>query len=240
MVFDKPERNSTIISLGKPDRQSAASGLGTKSRKGKKTKGTAKEKSGSSNVKKPSAVGGTSSAKSTNKLTPKQRKLWNLQLFFLKLILLVIPVYLIITFGMDMASLQLEVARESQWLLNASGFSADIYGAGIVANTTGKAPFFFTINADCTGWKSMLFFAALLFAVPRRAWRIRLASIAAGIVALWFVNIFRVLAVVTTYASYGLDIAMLVHDYLWQIGMGLAALLFWVAWLRLSGSKKEK
>lgn len=198
----------------------------------KKTKGTAKKGKPKKHKLKQFIVCSTPLAKN-------QRKLWNLQLFFLKLILLVIPVYLIISFGIDMGPLQLEVARESQWLLNALGFSAEMYGAGIIAYIAGKPPFFFTINADCTGWKAMLFLAALMLAVPRRRWRIRLASIAAGIGALWFVNIFRVLAVVTTYASYGLDIAMLVHDYLWQIGMGLTALLLWVAWLRLSRNRSS-
>jgi exosortase/archaeosortase family protein len=174
------------------------------------------------------------------KLDKKQKRLWELEKFLLKVIALVIPVYLIITFGISLGPVQLEAARESGWVLGAMGFKATLYGAAIVTEFAGKAPFFFTISADCTGWKAMLFFAALLLAVPRRAWRIRVAGLTAGVAAIWLVNLFRVAAVVSAYSSYGLDAAMLVHDYLWQIGMGLAALLLWAAWLKLSGKKPRR
>ena len=170
-------------------------------------------------------------------LTPKQSRLWELEKFLLRMILLVAPVYIIITFGINMGSLQLEVARESEWVLGTMGFNATSYGAGIVIEFAGRAPFFFIISADCIGWKAMLFFAALLLAVQRRAWRPRVAGLAAGIAAIWLVNLFRVAAVVSVYYSYGPGAAALVHDYLWQTGMGIAALLLWVVWLRLSGKK---
>ncbi len=179
-------------------------------------------------------------AKNRMVLTKSQKRLWELEKFLLKVIALVIPVYLIIIFGVSLGPVQLEVARESGWILGAMGFNATLYGAAIVMEFAGKAPFFFTISADCTGWKAMLFFAALLLAVPRRAWRARIAGLAAGVAAIWLVNLFRVAAVVSTYSSYGLDAAMLVHDHIWQIGMGLAALLLWAAWLKLSVKKPRR
>jgi len=171
------------------------------------------------------------------KLTPKQRRLWELEKFILRMLVLVIPVYLILTFGVDMGPVQQEVARESYWLMGPMGFNATLYGTGIIAEFAGKAPLFFTISADCTGWKAMLFFAALVIAVPCRKWKVRAAGLAAGVIAIWLVNLFRVAAVVAVYSSSGIDAAMLVHDWLWQIGMGLAALLLWAVWLRLSGKK---
>jgi exosortase/archaeosortase family protein len=173
------------------------------------------------------------------KLTPKQRRLWELEKFLLKMVVLVIPVYLIITFGVNLGPAQLEVARESHWFLGATGFNATLYGTGILAEFAGKAPFFFTISADCTGWKAMLFFAALVLAVPRRTWKPRIIGLAAGLAAIWIVNLFRVAAVVSTYSSYGPGAAMLVHDYLWQVGMGLSALLLWAVWLRLTKGKQR-
>jgi len=172
-------------------------------------------------------------------LTPKQRRLWELEKFILRMLVLVIPVYLILTFGVDLGPAQQEVARESYWLMGPTGFNATLYGTGIIAEFAGKAPLFFTISADCTGWKAMLFFAALVLAVPKRSWVVRLAGLAAGFVAIWVVNLFRVAAVVAVYSSSGIAAAMLVHDWLWQIGMGLAALLLWALWMRATRNKRK-
>jgi len=180
------------------------------------------------------------------KLTEKQKRLWELEKFLLRMLAFVIPVYLILAFGADMSPVQKEVARESYALMNSMGFNVTLYNTGVIAEFAGKPegppsvaspgrpPFFFTISPDCTGWKAMLFFAALVLAVPRRAWKLRVAGIVAGVAVLWLVNIFRVAAVVSVYASHGLDAAMLVHDWLWQIGMGATGLLLWLAWLRVS------
>ncbi len=205
-----------------------------KRRKPRSRAGTAKKTERKFSIRGVDAI-----AKGKFRMSRSQRRLWALEKFLLKVVVMVVPVYLIITFGISLGPVQLEVARESHWVLGAAGFNAILYGAGIVTEFAGKPPFFFNISADCTGWKAMLFFAALLLAVPRRQWRTRVAGLAAGIAAIWVINIFRVLAVVATYSSCDLDAAMLVHDYVWQVGMGLAALLLWVLWLRLSGKKSR-
>jgi exosortase/archaeosortase family protein len=164
--------------------------------------------------------------------SPKQKRLWNLQKFILRLLILAIPLYLVISFGIDLGPAQLEVARESYLLIKSSGINAELYGTGIMAYA-GGAPIFFVITPDCTGWKAMLFLSALVVAVPKRGWKLRLAGIVPGIVVLWAVNILRVLAVVQVFMAYGLGSAMLVHDILWQIGLGLCALAIWLAWLKL-------
>lgn len=194
-------------------------------------------KTGTSNNKREGGISSfwsTGLNKGRKKLTEKQKRLWGLQLFLLRFLVLAIPLYLVLTFGIDMWPVQLEVARESAWVIGLLGYNPAMYGAGVLADSSGSAPFFFVISPDCTGWKSMLFFVALLFAVPKRPWKSRVAGVVAGIAILWAINIFRVAAVVLIYSSLGLGAAMAVHDYLWQIGMGLAALLIWIAWLKLS------
>jgi exosortase/archaeosortase family protein len=170
-------------------------------------------------------------------LTEQQRRMLGLEKFLLRLVALAVPVYLIITLGVDMTLLQSEVARESQWLLQSMGFVSASQGTGVAVDFGGIAPFFFTITADCTGWKAMLFLVALVIAVPRRTWKARIACIAPGVAALWLVNLSRVAVVVWSYSAYGYRTAMLVHDYFWQIGLGAAALAIWAVWLVLARSR---
>jgi len=174
------------------------------------------------------------------KLTEKQKRLLNLEKFLLRLVALVVPVYLIITLGVSLLPLQLEAARESAWALQAIGYQTELAGTGIAVDFGGISPFFFVITADCTGWKAMLFLAALTIAVPLRSWRQRLACIIPGIAILWGVNLLRVAAVVVAYTSFGYRTAMLVHDYLWQVGLGAAALVIWVAWMLLTSRRKPR
>jgi exosortase/archaeosortase family protein len=196
----------------------------------KKSESTAKKKAASKNK---SADRGKLFDK-FSRLTPKQKRLWELEKFLLRVLVMVIPVYLILTFGISTLPAQYEVARESEWLMSSMGMEAAQYGTGVIVGVPDKGPFFFVIGPDCTGWKAMLFFAALLLAVPRRAWRARIAGMALGLSALWVMNVLRVVEVVQVYASSGYWTAMLVHDYLWQVGMGAAALVLWLVWLRLS------
>lgn len=167
------------------------------------------------------------------KLTARQERLLKLQAFLLRFLLLAIPLYLVIVFGIDLGQMQFEVARESNWLLGAMGFHTELYGAALVAGYEGKQPLLFAITQDCTGWKVLLFFAALVLAVPKRPWKSRVVGIALGFISLWLVNIARIAAIVWIYSSYGMDTALAAHDFLWQIGLGACALLLWAAWLRL-------
>jgi exosortase/archaeosortase family protein len=175
-----------------------------------------------------------------SRLTERQKRLINLEKFLLRLVALAVPVYLIITFGISLLPLQLEVARESAWVLQTVGYQTELDGAGIAVDFGGISPFFFVITPDCTGWKAMLFLAALTIAVPSRAWKRRLACIVPGIAALWCVNLLRVAAVVAAYSSFGYRTAMVVHDYLWQIGLGAAALAIWAVWMLLTRRRQGK
>ena len=99
-------------------------------------------------------------------------------------------------------------------------------------------PFIFMINEDCTGWKSMLFLFALIFSVPGIALKKRLFGLVIGIPLIWIGNIARIVGVVLAQESYGVQTALIIHDYLWQLGLIAIVIIIWVVWL--SWARKQK
>jgi exosortase/archaeosortase family protein len=163
------------------------------------------------------------------KLDKRQRRLYGTLVFLLRLLALSIPLYIIIAF-LDLGFLQAWTVSQMVWLLNALGFAAQASGFLI----TVQPGFSFFISQDCTAWKSMLFFLALVLAVPKVQWKKRVLGLALGLPVIWIANLSRVVAIVWAQQNYGESAAMLLHDYLW--GLGLVALVFvlWLLWLRFA------
>ena len=172
------------------------------------------------------------------KMTPEQKKLWDILWFLIRLLILAIPLYLVIFLAVDMTSLQVTVASQTSYILDNLGFNVMQDGYHIIVGTI-ENHFYFMINEDCTGWKSMLFLFALIFAVPAIAWKNRLAGLIVGIVIVWVANLGRVLGVVLAERMWGLDFAMALHDYGYRLGMIAVVLLVWLVWLSLSRENKN-
>jgi len=103
----------------------------------------------------------------SGELTQGQKKLWGLLQFLTRLSVLAIPLYIILEFGVNLYSWQLAVADHMYWAFTSWGFP--ITQEGILFKLGGASPFAFIISEDCIAWKSMLFFFALVFAVPKIA-----------------------------------------------------------------------
>ncbi|RLI95893.1 MAG: hypothetical protein DRO99_05250 [Candidatus Aenigmatarchaeota archaeon] len=151
--------------------------------------------------------------------------------FLVRLLILALPLYLILGLGISLLPMQIATGNQSRWVLDNMGFRTQQDGAFIAVEDNVKPPFYFYLNDDCTGWKSMLFLFALIFAVPGVMMSRRLWGLAAGIPVIWAGNIARVVAVVVSERVYGLETAMLIHDYLWQIGLIVLVLTIWTIWL---------
>ncbi len=160
------------------------------------------------------------------KLTGNEQKLWLTLQFFLRLLILSIPLYFVLLFLADMTALQLLVAGNSAWLLSLSGWQVIQEGPLLNLGT-----FSFLISPDCTGWKSMLFLFALLFAVPRIQNKKRFLGLVIGIPLVWAGNLGRIVMTVLVQDMYGLEAAGFVHDYLWRMGLAVLVLLIWGVWL---------
>jgi exosortase/archaeosortase family protein len=169
------------------------------------------------------------------RMTRGQRRLWGLLQFLVRLIMLSLPIYLILFFAADMTPLQEAVATQSAHVLRGLGYAVVQDGYELTVGTGDD--FYFMINEDCTGWKSMLFLFALIFAVPGISMRKRLAGLAIGLPVVWTGNLGRVVGVVVAERAWGFGYAMMLHDYGYRLGLALLVLLIWFIWLRFSTRK---
>ena len=171
-------------------------------------------------------------------LTRRQKRLWGALEFLIRLLILSIPLYLVLMLAVDLSPLQHTVATHSASLLKALGYNVFQDGYYIIVGTI-QNPFYFMINEDCTGWKSMLFLFALIFAVPRIAMKKRILGLVIGLPIVWVGNLMGVLGVVMAEAAWGLDFALVLHDYGYRLGLVALVLIIWVVWLKLSRKEKK-
>jgi exosortase/archaeosortase family protein len=175
------------------------------------------------------------------KLTKDQEKMWQTLLFLVKLLILVIPLYLILAFNVDLSPLQEITTNQAYWMFKNMGF--DVSRDGFILSVSSASgvntnPVVFLISEDCTAWKSILLLFALIVAVAGVSMKKRLLGLAVGIPVLWLGNLARIFAIVLIAQNYGFAAANVVHDYLWQLGLISLVLLIWVAWLWFSGKIK--
>jgi len=167
-------------------------------------------------------------------LSCRDRKMWELIVFLSRLIVLALPLYLVIFFAFDLYPMQVMAASQSASIMSSLGWETVLDGVMVTANG-----FTFMVNQDCTAWKSMLFFFALVFAFPGVASRKRLLGLAAGIPLIWIGNLARIIGTVGIEGIYGEAMAMLVHDYLWRLGLVALVLGLWLAWIRICKPKSK-
>lgn len=172
------------------------------------------------------------------KMTRSQRKMWSILEFLIRLIILSIPLYLVLVFALDISYMQNTVASQSASVLRGLGYNVFQDGYHIIVGTV-QDNFYFMINEDCTAWKSMLFLFALIFAVPGIALKRRLIGLVIGLPVVWIGNLIRVVGVVLVERAWGMDFALMLHDYVYRLGLVALVLVIWIIWLKLSRKKKE-
>jgi len=153
-------------------------------------------------------------------------------IFLVKLLALAVPMHLVMLLSIGMTPLQEAASSELSWALRGLGYTVERDGFMFSVSGGRTEPFVFYIVEDCTAWKTMLFLAALIVAVPAVAWKRRVVGIALGLPALWLLNLARNVSVVLIERSWGYETAMAMHDWLWKLGMILAVLLLWLVWWR--------
>lgn len=173
------------------------------------------------------------------RLNRQQERLWNILWFLIRLLILSIPLYLIIFLAVDLTPVQVAVAGQTAHVLDGMGFNVMQEGYHLIVGTV-EDHFYFMINEDCTGWKSILFLFALMVAVPGIAWKRRLIGLVIGIPLIWVTNLGRVLGVVLAERMWGMEFAMVLHDYGYRLLMVAAVLVVWLVWLKLSREKEYK
>ncbi|MBL7160596.1 MAG: exosortase/archaeosortase family protein [Candidatus Aenigmarchaeota archaeon] len=159
-----------------------------------------------------------------NELSPGQERMKSTLMFLLRLMAFSLPLYGIIFFA-DLTVLQGAVAGNSYWVMEGMGLSPSINGAEMQVDD-----FHFIISKDSTGWKSMLFLGALILSVPAVSWKRRGLGLVIGIPLVYIGNLGRVVGIVMVEQAWGVEAAMIVHDWLWRFGLIALVLCIWGIW----------
>ncbi len=127
------------------------------------------------------------------------------------------------------------VARASAWLMTL--FDPDVVASGRVlqSRTTGFA---ISIEAGCNGVEAALILLAGVVAFPS-GWRLKLAGIAAGIVAIQAANLLRIVSLYYL-GQWNMQVFEFAHLYLWQSLIMLDVLAVWLLWMRAVARREPR
>lgn len=155
-------------------------------------------------------------------------RLFSLLKFIVKFNILSIPLYIFILFNIEFIQLQLATASIVHYLLGASGVPSTLDGISITIPLEGGY-WSARIIWDCIGWKSVLFFLALVFATSFSLRKKKLALL--FIPAIVFVNIARIWFMFYYVYTNGLSNYEALHALVWSWGMIITVLALWIIWL---------
>jgi exosortase/archaeosortase family protein len=164
------------------------------------------------------------------KLSKRQERQWDLLMFLVRLIILAAPLYALLSVPGVLYSAQISTTNATALVLNALGMHASTDGPSVTIADP-NSPFRFIISEDCTGWKSVMFLFALIFAVKGPKLRNRLVGLGFGVVVIFAGNMARIIATVLAERALGLQAAMLLHDWLFRLGLVVLVLGLWAFWL---------
>jgi len=140
--------------------------------------------------------------------------------------LLALPMYAILLSGAQLPILQTMVASIVDAVLNAMSYTTSLSGMVIHMEAPLRADI--AIDADCTGWKSMYAYAALVLATPlAMGWKKRTKLVVIGVSALFALNIARIVTTLAAAVAFGPATLDVVHTVLWREGMIAAVVVFW-------------
>lgn len=152
--------------------------------------------------------------------------------FLAKLVIFSIPLYIILIFDLSYVPLQRLVADITVYLLASAGYSPVINDL-IISIPIKNGSWGAFINWDCTAWKSMLAFFALLMSTDR-ANKTKLLGLAVFLPLIFAVNLARIFFMFFYVRTFDLANYQLVHTVVWSWGMIAAVLVFWIVWMRFA------
>lgn len=159
-------------------------------------------------------------------ISRKNKKLFNILFFIGKLLIFSIPLYVVIWFNIDLYLYQNILASQIHWILKLIGISVGRTGIELLTKKT-----LFVISKDCTGWKSLLFFTALIISTPSKIKK-KTSGLMFGLPVLYLANIFRIIVLILLGIFYGEGYFNLVHDIFWQLFSIGSVLFLWILWMK--------
>lgn len=144
-----------------------------------------------------------------------------------------IPFYVILLSGAELYELKVFTADVTYSLLDSSGMNPERDGL-LVSIPIKDGKWAASMDWDCTAWKSMLAFFALVMAVGFTAnftWKKKLIGLI-FIPIIYFVNILRIWFMFFFVKAYDLAYFDIVHAIVWSWGMIFVILVFWFLWMK--------
>ena len=183
--------------------------------------------------------------------TATDRRLLLVLFFMLRFIALSVPFYLLLDTGVGLLPLQRVVASNTAFAARIIGGEATLVQgctdfcmaggnitmcgpctAGILLHVPAEPLVtYIEIVEACTGWRSIMAFTALVFALPGTSLHRRLLGIAIGYPVIYLVNIVRLSSLAWIVHRWGTEWFDLWHTFLWREGLVLVLFLMWVTWV---------
>ena len=171
------------------------------------------------------------------KVNRTNKKLLQVLKFLVKFNLFSIPLYIILITGWHWIGLQQLTADLTMYILNFIGLNPTINDF-IISIPIQHGTWAGFINFDCTGWKSMLAFFALIMSTP---FSLRKKSIGMMLLPVIFaINLVRIAFMFSYVYLFDLAHYELVHAIIWSWGLILIVAGLWIFWAKADTSKLEK
>jgi len=153
--------------------------------------------------------------------------------FLIKLNILAIPLYLIVTFGYSFPPLQDLWALALDQSLSSLGYETELT-RNLIYVKTGDTAQQILFSWDSTGWKSLYALTVLVFASGIGTFRNKLRFLSFGLPLVIFVNLVRVLTTVVFPLEFGFQYFDFIHNFLWSSLMIAFVVWIWY-WLFFRG-----
>jgi len=154
------------------------------------------------------------------------KKLEKTMIFLVKLSILSIPMYMVLKYHIDFEIIRDFIAFHTSHFLSFMGLSSQANVHGIIGLRNSSI----VINRDCTGWKGIWFFVALMLSTEL-PFKKKILGILTGAMDIFSVNILRIVVMIWIELNFK-DIFPIVHGFLWQVSMIFIVLMLWYIWLK--------
>ncbi len=162
----------------------------------------------------------------SNKPTEFQKKSWTLLTFLVKFLILAIPLHFLLWINIDTTGMQIVTASQTAAILSALGLSIKHEGIRIFTDT-----FTFVFIRDCTAWKAMLAFFALVVATPFVKGKNKMKALGIGLPLVYLANLVRTASTIYVGVFYPGNLEF-VHTILWREMMLLFIFGMWIFWFK--------
>jgi exosortase/archaeosortase family protein len=158
-------------------------------------------------------------------LSERQERLLDTNVFMGKMLVVGAIFHAILFLYPNTVPVQAAFADLIRWITNLFGYSFRSSGVFILGGESA-----YEITQDCLGWKSMMAFAALMYASPGKL-RDNLNYLSAGLLLIVVANIVRVVTTIHL-SELGIISFEIIHGVLWKWGLTAVVLAGWVLWFR--------